>query len=89
MLFLSRFEISRIRWLLPFLDRHQKSVPAHIVALFADQDEGIVLGAFVEEPDWIRIRFASVFFCDRPRPGQRMVDRSNLVDESVLVRLVE
>src|SRR5215470_18672957 len=88
-LFPSRFEISQIRWLLSFLDRHQKALTTDVVTLLADQDERVILGTFVEVPHRSRIGVADVFLDHRPRPGQCMVDRPDLVEKLILVGQIE
>ena len=49
----------------------------------------VVLGTIIEVPDQIRIGFASVFLGNRPGPGQRVIDRSDLVEKNVLVLLIQ
>src|SRR5215470_8458003 len=88
-LFSGGFEVSQIRRLLSFLRRHQKAISAHIVTFLAKQEERVALGTVVEVPDRSRVGVARVCLGDRPRAGQRVVDRRNLVDKLILVCLVE
>src|SRR5262249_43018039 len=89
LLLLSLIEKAQIRRLLTLLHRHQEAVGGHEVALLADIDMLIVLGAIVEVPGDVCTGFAHVALGDGPRPRQRMVDRRDLVDQHVLVGLVE
>jgi hypothetical protein len=84
-----QLEIPNVRRALPLLHRHERAILAYVVAFLTDQYEGIVLGAFVEIPNRRHIRIADIFFYDRPRSGQRMIDGTDFIEKHILVVLVE
>src|SRR5215475_6801052 len=89
LLLLRLLKIAQIRRLLSFFHRHQEAVGGHEIALLADVDVLIVLGAIIEVPDDVWIGLTHVSLGHRPRPRQRIVDAGDLVDQNILVRLVE
>src|SRR5262245_30520237 len=80
-------EISQVRRDLALLGRHQIAVRAEIVGLLPDQDMRIVLGAIVVEPE--RALVTTILLGHRPRPGQRIVDRGDVVEQYARIGLVE
>src|SRR4030095_6203424 len=70
------------------LDRHQVAVTAHHVVVLTDPHMVIVLGTMIEMPDHIAA-LALILLGDGPGARERIVDRGDLVDQHVLVRLVE
>jgi hypothetical protein len=71
------------------LHRHRKAISTRVVTFLAKQEERIALGTVVKVPDRSRVEVARECLGDRPRAGQRMVDRRNFVDKLIFVRLVE
>src|SRR5215510_7317575 len=81
-------EISKIRRRLIFLRRHQDAVGAQHVALAADLDMGVVLGADALAPDRARVLRAAIFLGRAPWARERVVDGGDLHDENVRIGLV-
>src|SRR5260370_39003338 len=74
-------EVFQIRGWLVLLGGHQIAVRAQEIVLLADGDVVIVLGTIVLVPD--RIVLAAKLLGHRPRAGQRIVDRGDLVEQRV------
>src|SRR5262245_24380895 len=81
-------EISKIRRGLILLRRHQEAVGTQHVALAADLDMGVVLGADALAPDRTRALHAAIFLGRAPGARERIVDGSDLHDEDVRIGLV-
>src|SRR5215831_18071381 len=69
-LLLNLVEVAQIRRLLSLLHRHQEAVGGHEIALLADIDVLIVLGAIVEVPGDVWTGLAHVALGHRPGPRQ-------------------
>src|SRR5712691_6017657 len=80
-LLLSLLEIAQIRRLLAFLDRHQVAVGGQEVALLADVDVLIVLGAIIEVPHDVGTGLAHISLGHRPGTCQRIVDGGDVVGQ--------
>src|ERR1700730_17245323 len=70
-------EIFQIRRLLSLLGGHQVAIRAHHKVLPVDADMRVALGATGLDPD--RIVHPDVALVHRPRAGERMVDRGDVV----------
>src|SRR5215472_13460746 len=82
-------EISQIGGRLVLLLRHQHALGAEVVALVADRDVALSVGADIFAPFRPRPAGAAEALGDRPGPGQRMVDHRDLVAQNVAVGAVE
>src|SRR5262245_450398 len=80
-------ELLQIRRRLALPGRHQKAVRTAEIALLADDDVIIGLGAEIFRPE--RIGLAVVVALHGPRAGQGIVDRGDLVMQQVAVGLVD
>src|SRR5579872_7050441 len=68
-------EVSQIRRRLVLLGRHQEPIRAQHIALLADDDVIVVLGAIVVAPERpLLVRLAAICLADGPRTRQGMVD---------------
>src|SRR5438067_10896746 len=72
-------EIPQVRRLLAFPGRHQQTIAAEHVALGADQDVLVVLGAIDLAPERMRGCFATVGLHHGPGARQRVVLHRHLV----------
>src|SRR5262245_30225892 len=81
------FEVAQIGRRLVLLGRHEVAVRAQEIIFLADGHMLVALAAIVLDPD--RLAHAAVFLGDRPRTGERRVDRGDLVVEEVAVGFVE
>jgi hypothetical protein len=83
-------EVSQIRRWLVLLGRHEKTVPAQKIDFIANCDMHVVFSAHaLAPPQRLPGRPTAVILDDRPRMGQRMVDRGDFVVQHVRIDLVE
>src|SRR5262245_4077697 len=82
-------EMSQIGRFLPLAHRHQQAVGADEVALVADRDGTVVLGAQILAPDREWVRIASIALGYRPGAGERVVEHGDVVAQHVAIGLVE
>src|SRR5262249_45680738 len=83
-----RLEISQIRRRLALLGRHQQAVGAQHIALMADHDVIVLLGAIDLAPERPRLGVASIGFEHGPRAGESMVDYGDLIEHEVAIALI-
>src|SRR5215813_11993857 len=81
-------EVFKVGRLLALAHRHQQTVAGDDIIFVAYADVAIVLRADVFGPDRPRISIAPIAARDGPGPGQRVVDRRDLVVQDVRVGLV-
>src|SRR5215471_8676922 len=79
----ARIEVAQIGRRLAFSRRHQVAVIADEVALFPDLRMMVVLVADVLGPDGIAP--APIGSCDRPGPGQGVIESGDVVMQEVRV----
>src|SRR5260370_25669539 len=80
---LGLLEISQIRRRLVLLGGHQIAVRAQHIALVADVDELLTLGAYILDPDRPRICVAAVGLVHRPRTPQSTIDHCDVVMQEI------
>src|ERR1700681_3259594 len=80
---LLRFEIAQIRRLLALLGAHEVPFPALEIHIVADEDESAALHAHILGPDRELGFLAPVFFRNRPRARQSMVNDRHVVVHEV------
>ena len=88
-LLLCFFEISKVRWCLVLLSRHQEPIAAYPIVFIPDDNIRVALGARRFAPDWTGIGVAPVSLVDAPRPRRGVVEHGDFVMKNVRIVLVE
>src|SRR5260370_5129557 len=87
---LRSIEVPQVRRRLVLLGGHQEPVGTEKIDVLVDADVNIAFGAeTLVKPDWFIAHDAPKGPIDHPWPGQRMVDRGDVVVQQIRIGLVE